>query len=253
MDIKQSLKSYGLNDKEALFYLAATKTGEAPLSKIAKEAKIKRSSAYLIEKSLEEKGLMGSFRMRSGLRFVASPPSVLAQNLKRRMEEISEVIPELNALTADAKLKPRVTVYEGRSGYFTIAEDALAIPNETQYHIGSLKKIHEIITAEWDFEHYVPTRLKNNIKLKALYFYEDIKDSVKRGLILNKERDTKELREVRILPADYYYPTSMLIYRNTVVFFASKKEFIAIKIESEELARSEKNKFNLIWNSMGEF
>jgi hypothetical protein len=39
-----------------------------------------------------------------------------------------------------------------------------------------------------------------------------------------------------------------LIYRNAVTICTSKKELIAVKIESEEIAEAEKKKFDLIWD-----
>ncbi len=98
MDIKIALKNYGLEDEEGRLYLAALETGESPLARIAKKAGLKRSSAYVIAKKLEEKGLLGNFKMRNGLRFVAAQPSILLEQLNRKTKEISEILPELRAI-----------------------------------------------------------------------------------------------------------------------------------------------------------
>ena len=73
-DIKQTLKELGLDDGEVALYLASLKLGEAGMSELSREAELKRTSAYVVFQALEKKGLMGSFKMRSGLRFVATPP-----------------------------------------------------------------------------------------------------------------------------------------------------------------------------------
>lgn len=241
MDIRKALKDYGLNDNEVGLFLASLKLGETSIAHIAEEAGIKRSTAYSVAKSLETKGLMGSFRMRSGMRFVASPPSALIKQLHRHIDDISAILPELNALSAETKTKPQITLYEGKEGYFTVAEDSLSVPNEIIYHIGSLQKAHDVIGEDYDFKYYVPTRVKNHIKFKALYFAEEIQG-------ITKEQDVKELREIRLLPQKYFHPTSMLIYRDNVVIFTSKKELVAIKIRSKEIAEAEKQKFKMIWD-----
>lgn len=246
MDIKQVLKNYGLSNEEARLYLAGLKLGEAPLAQIAKEASLKRSSAYLIAKNLEEKGLMGNFKLSKGLRFVASSPSLLAEQAKKKFSEINIIIPELKAIQKNSQFKPRVTAYEGKEGYITIANESLTA-HGTIRNIGSLKKIYEVAGQEYDKNYYLPERIKNNIKMKALYFKEELMELFSSD-IFNSEKNAKELREIKFLPENYTDSTSMLIYQNTVAIFTSKKELIAIKIESEEIAKSERDRFDLIWN-----
>src|SRR4030043_797013 len=242
MDIKQSLKNYGLSDDETSLYLAGLKTGEAPLARLAREAGVKRSSAYLIAKNLQEKGLMGSFKMRSGLRFMVSPPSVLEQRLKRQLKEISDIVPELNALERESQTKPKITLFEGEEGYYTALEDSLKAENDVIRCIGSLKKIYEVITKDYDDNHYIPTRLKNKTIYRGLHFESEA------GHIFTPERNAKEMREVRFLPEKYHHLDFMLIYGDTITICTSKKELVAVKIESEEIADSEKKKFDLIWD-----
>ena len=86
--------------------------------------------------------------------------------------------------------------------------------------------------------------------MKALYFKEEVLELFPPD-ISTPERNAKELREIKFLPKDFYHPAFVLIYQNTVAIFTSKKELTAIKIESEEIAKSEKSKFDLIWGLIG--
>lgn len=242
MDIKIALKNYGLEDEESRFYLAALEAGEAPLARIAKKAGLKRSSAYVIAKKLEAKGLLGNFKMRSGLRFVAAQPSVLVEQLNRKTKEINEILPELKAINKKSDYKPKITVYDGEEGYFTVLNDSLETKENIIRSIGSLKKLYEVIGRGYDDNHYIPTRIKNKIKYKGLHFKAEAGD------IFTSERNAKEMREVKFLPENYAHPSFILIYDNSVAIFTSKKELVALKIESEEIAKSEKEKFDLIWN-----
>ena len=241
MNIQQVLKNYGLTDEEVNLYLAGLKTGEAPLASIAKLAGIKRPTAYSIAKSLEEKGLMGNFKMRSGLRFVTSPPAILEQSLKRRLQEVAEILPELAALEKGSQTKPKITLYEGAEGYYTALEDSLRVTDGVIRAIGSLKKIYEVITPEYDENHYIPTRVKNKTIYRGLHFRGEAEN------IFTPERNAKEMREVKFLPDNYFHSDFILIYRNSITICTSKKELIALKIESEEIAEAEKKKFDLIW------
>lgn len=83
-DLCRILENIGLNAKEAALYIAALNLGTAPMSRIAKQAKLNRTTAYQIFRELEKQGIMGSFRMRGGLRFAATSPVVLYALRKKR-------------------------------------------------------------------------------------------------------------------------------------------------------------------------
>ena len=218
MSIEQSLKNYGLSDEETALYLAGLKIGEAPLAQIARIAGIKRPTAYSIAKSLEAKGLMGNFKMRSGLRFIASPPSTLEQNLKRKLKEVSEILPELATIEKGSQVKPKITLYEGEEGYYTALENSLQTTSGVIRAIGSLKKIYEVITPEYDENHYIPTRVKNRTVYRGLHFQKEADH------IFTPERNAAEMREVKFLPEKYFHSDFMLIYGNAVTVCTSKKE-----------------------------
>ncbi|MBI4450217.1 hypothetical protein HY634_04100, partial [Candidatus Uhrbacteria bacterium] len=237
MDARKVLEAYGLNGDEVALYLAALALGESPISVIAERAGVNRSTAYTIAKSLEARGLMGSYRMRGGLRFVAADPKTLLAQSRKRAEDIATIVPELEALAMAALHKPKVTSYEGKEGYFTVAEDALGVPNTTLLHIGSLTDIWGVIGKEYDLTHFVPRRLQQHIRIRCLYFPSGVKEQV------GAMDHAKELREVRYLPEAHAYSNSMLVYRNKVAIFTSRKEFITVLIESEEIAEAERQKF----------
>ncbi len=244
-DARTVLESYGLNNDEVALYLAALELGESLISAIAERAGVNRSTAYAVAKALEGKGLMGSYRMRGGMRFVASDPKTLMAQVAKRAEEVAAILPELEALAMAAPQRPKITSYEGKEGYFTVAEDALSVPNTTLLHIGSLTDIWSIIGKEYDLTHFVPRRLQQRIRIRCLYFPQRVKEEV------GAMDHVKELREVRYLPQSHTYPNSMLIFRNKVAIFTSRKEFITILIESEEIAEAERQKFAMLWEEAG--
>lgn len=244
-NIQKILKDYGLDDKEASLYLASLKLGEAHMAQLAKRAGLKRTSAYLVFKTLEARGLMASFKMRSGLRFVGTKPETLIQKTKRQLEELETALPELKAIASKEITKPKLYYYEGKEGYLVAAEDSLKTANATIRHIGSLAEIHNIVGLDYDIRHYIPTRVKQRIFFKALYFESELEDEIK------NRNHAEELREIRYLPEAYHYKTSLLIYGNKVAIFSAKTELITVIIESEEIAESERKKFDLIWDLVG--
>lgn len=243
MDIQQALKSYGLDTKEAALYVAALELGESALSDIAERAGIKRSTAYTIATTLEQKGLIGSFVMRGRLRYVPAQPKTLLAQAKKRTSDIASVVPELEAITKKESHKPQVSYFEGKEGYYTVVEDALRTSNTTIYHMGSLQDIWNVIGKEYDLQHFVPSRVKKRIHIRCLYFPQEIQAE------LEQLHDGAELREIRYLPQENFYPNSSLIYGNKVATFTSEKEFITVLVESAEIAKAERQKFLMLWES----
>lgn len=242
--IEQVLERYGLDKKETSLFLASLALGESGMTALSKRAQLKRSTAYLVFKSLETKGLMGSFKMRDGMHFVATQPDALLTKARRQMIELEEVLPGMKALTASSPYKPRITSYEGREGYMIAVEDSLRKSGTILRHIGSLSGVHKMMGEDYDIGHYLPERIKKNIFLRALYF-PDLSARIR-----NRDH-SRELRELRYLPMTHSFNSSALIYENKVVLASTEKELVAVVIESEELALAERKKFDLIWDLVG--
>jgi len=244
-EIISILTDYGLDEREAALYLAGLEMGECGMAPIAKKAGIKRPTAYLTFKALEKKGLMGSFKMKNGLRFVTTKPEVLVARAKSKVKSLESIIPNINAIIGSASYKPKISYYEGREGFFTAIEECFRKPNVTLRHIGSLKETHKVVGEDYDFNYFIPKRIKNNIFMKALYF-PDVTQKI------TVRNDAAELREMRFLPMKYNNNTSTLIMEDRVIISGGSKELIVVVIESKEIAFSEQQNFDLIWDLVGE-
>ena len=155
------------------------------------------------------------------------------------------LVPQLNAIAEKERGTPKISYYEGKDGYFIAAEDSLRnTPNKDLRHIGSISELHRIVGAEYDYNSYIPRRVKAGIFVKALYFEHEV------PIEMSSRKHPVELREIRHLPKKYFYKTSMLIYGNKVAIFSAEKELITVIIESEAMAESERKKFDFIWDAI---
>jgi len=238
-----SLQEIGLSDKEIALYLAALKSGESGMSSLARAAGLKRTSAYVVFSSLEQKGLLGVFSTKSGQKFIAKDPNYLLAKLKKDASAVADVLPELVAMNNKAKQGPKITYYEGIDNYQRIMEECLQYPDTTIRHIGSLAEGHRSLGRDYDFKYFAPSRIKNNIFLKAIYLPE------LKPLFINND---KQKREVRFFPDSAKLKTLTLIYENRVVISSSKENLITVVIESEEIANDEKTKFDLLWSALAQ-
>lgn len=247
-ELFKKLVDYGLEEREASLYLASLELGESGMSAIAKRAKIKRSTAYLTFKGLEARGLMGSLKMRDGLHFIATKPEMFFAREERRLKELSSLLPQFKALAGNIPYQPKIILYEGKEAFKVVAEDSLKTAGTTLRYIGSLRELHGVVSEEYDLNHYLPRRVKMNIFMKGIFF-DDLGD--KTAKLVGQENNEKELREVKYLPPKYKHNTSTLIYDDRVIIFGGGKELVVLMIESKEIAFSEKQKFDLIWDLVG--
>lgn len=243
--LQHVLLSFGLTEKEGALYLASLSLGESGMTELAAEAGLNRSTAYLTFRSLEEKGVMGTFRNRSGARFRAISPQLLVSKAKEKVEVLEHSLPELRALLAKEDAAPKVSFYSGKQGYLTAANDSLQYPNSVIRHVGSLTEIYKVVSEEYDLKTYIPGRLKNNVAMKALYFEREVAHSKL------KPNDLTQMRETRFLPQDYTFTSSTLIYGNKVAYCSAATELVTVIVESAELARAEEKKFDLLWDLLG--
>jgi sugar-specific transcriptional regulator TrmB len=243
-DIKQTLKSLGLDDKEIDLYLAALSLGESNMTELAKMAKVNRSTAYFIFKDLEAQGLLGSYKTKRGEKYVATQPEALIQKAEKNLSDLKSTLPQLHALiNKDGINKPKLTYYEGKEGYIAAISDSLNKHGAILRHIGSLTEAHKVYK-DYDLNYYLPTRIKNNIFIRCLYTPDQNYN------IKNRDHQ-KELREIRYLPSEFIFNTATLIYENKIVITSSHKELISVVIESKDIAESEKSKFDLMWQAIG--
>src|SRR3989338_4249190 len=110
-DVTKILETIGLSPNEAGLYMAALNLGDAPMTKLAKQAGIKRSTAYQIFKGLEKRGIMGSFKMRVGMHFAAMSPELLYSLRKKELGDLAAILPQLKALETKKGSKPKLSFF----------------------------------------------------------------------------------------------------------------------------------------------
>ncbi len=228
--------------------MASLELGESSMSIIAKRAKIKRPTAYLTFKTLESRGLMGSLKMHNGLRFIATKPEIFFLHEERKLKELTNLLPQFKELIISKPYQPKVFFYEGDEGYKTAVEYSLKTPNTIIRYIGSFEEVYKVVGVDYDNKYYMPRRVKNKILIRNLTF-NNLLDQSK---IINKEINKEQLREMRFLPVKYNFHTATMICDDLVIIFSGSEEKIAAVIESKEIAFSEKQKFDLIWDLLGE-
>ena len=239
MLLDEVLKQFGLTEKEAKIYLALLELGVASVQKIAHKAQIARPTAYDILESLKNQNLVSVFEKGQKKQYSPTDPNIILDKTRQKSKNLEEIFPQLKALYNLPMEKPKVRFYEGVEGVRVILDEVLKEGREL-CSIGSAEDIFGNLEF---FPAFVKKRMALGIHTKVI-----LRDSKKA-----RERQKlgpKELREVKIIPADYQFHALMMIFSNKVAMISLTKNYVALLIESQELAAMQKELFRLLWENV---
>lgn len=232
------LSEAGLSQKEASLYVAGIELGEATIQRLAKNADIKRPTAYDIMDSLEKKGLFSSSIKGKKRYFIAEDPENVLGLLKTRERAFVRALPELKVLFNTGGAKPRIRFYEGVEGLKAIYWDTLESKGTILVY-GSIDDMWGAMPKEFIRE-YVEERAKRKINIRGLVpNTPDAQEYVR--------RDKEELRHLILIPKERFtFSNEINIYNDKVAIF-SFPERIGIIIESKKITETQRAIFELAW------
>jgi sugar-specific transcriptional regulator TrmB len=137
----RQLEQFGLNEKEARVYLAALQLGAASVQSIAQTANIHRVSAYDILESLKGKGYVREATEGARRVLIPAEPEAMMESIRQKERVFADLMPELKALQGKKDGKPRVRYFEGRDQVWQVHFDCLGSASaEPRLIYGSIEK-----------------------------------------------------------------------------------------------------------------
>jgi len=243
MDI-QIFLDMGLEKREAEVYLSLLEMGPSLASSIAKKTNIDRSVVYKKLGSLINRGF-ASYHIRENRRyFQATDPQELLELAKEREHKLEELLPNLIAMQKPQAEETRVEIFRGRDGAKAMLNDILRHSAETggtYYGIGYTAEMPDFVGAWYDT--YTRKRVENKLHRKMLVSYKKV------GMYALKQ----PLTEVRLLPRDLEFPSSIIIYgRKSAIYYPQEKDFTGIIIDSKGITDSNRAFFEALWRKSRE-
>ena len=245
MDLTQ-LEKIGLKEKESKIYLALLKEGSSLANSLAKETNILRSSIYDYLDILLDKGFI-TYVIKSGKKYFQSvdPQKIIDQFIEKKEREeqtLKSIVSELIKLQSISKQKSKIEVFEGKEGMKSAMSYVLKDKPKEILVYGSSGVGYKLLP--FYLEHWHNERVKNKIKLKIIY--NDLPESrtrIKRGPSL-------KYSEIRFMEVNHSSLTGTLIYNNKILLTIWNLESpFAILIESESVAESYKDNFEILWKN----
>ncbi len=241
-------QSLGLSAHEGDLYELLLRLGEVPAADIIREAKLKRSTAYKILYTLEEKGLITKRDIKKKIHFRPVSPTKLLEHLEEQSKSIDNakkqmhvVVPQLLSLYTLSVEKPVVQMYEGVEGLIKIYEDTLVVEKEIDAFLQAAD-IDPTLEA-WLEKTYVKKRVKANLPAKVIV-------ATSKESFEYQKRDEKELRQtVHVSNIQFPFEHEIDIYGNKIAFINYKKgtALIGVVITHPLIAKTMKAIFDLAW------
>jgi len=239
------LQSIGLVKEEADVYLAGLELGETSVQNLAKKAGIKRPTTYKILEKLMENGIFYQTLKGKKRYFNAENPEKLKLSLKQKELELNKIMPELKLIYNLSDTKPKVKFYEGVAGAISVYDDTLASSKEGDEILSytSIKNVFSIFPKDYA-ESYFERRVAKNITAKIIALdSEEAREW--------KANAAKEMREIFLVPEDKnIFLGDTEIYGDKVALISYKENFMAVVIESREIANMQRFIFNLAWENL---
>ncbi|MFA4872542.1 MAG: helix-turn-helix domain-containing protein [Patescibacteria group bacterium] len=237
MNIAKVLQNFGLTEKQARVYLATLELGSSPVNTIARKAEIPRPTCYDVLESLKNQGIASSYIKKKTRYYSVEEPKKIAELAQRRANTLKEALPQLEALYGLTRERPQVRFFQGKKGMEQVFEEVLQGNKE----ICAFSSADDLFAALGDYyPNFVKRRAAERILARVI-----LRDSPKA-----RERQRlgqEELRVVKLIPPEFNYHGMMAIFGNKIALFSFVNDYIAVVIESKELAAIQRAMFEYIW------
>ena len=114
--MQKLLEDFGLEEKEAIVYLALLKNPDITATRISQLTNLDRTLMYQITNRLIEKGL-ASYIIKNNVRyFTAADPETLVKILDEKKLQIENMLPDLKNIQKLQDQITKVEVFQGKKG-----------------------------------------------------------------------------------------------------------------------------------------
>ena len=244
MEVEKILREAGLAGNEVKVYLSLLELGSVTAGEIAKASGVNRTNVYDALRSLAEKGLVSHIKKAERRYFEAASPSKFLHYLEEKEDEVrekrqvlEEIIPELEMKRTLSKEQQEATVYAGRKGLKTVAEDVLRVSDELLVFgaEGEFMKLFRTYSRNWH-------RRRANARVHLKIIYSD-------KLREEKSMEALPLAEMRFNEKLYDTPSTTWVYGSKVAVIVWSEHPIITVIRSGKAARSYRQFFRELWRS----
>jgi len=242
MNIELVLKEIGLAGNEIRVYTALLELGSCLAGEITKRSGVNRTNVYDALDRLIDKGLVTYVISANRKYFEAATPERIINYLDEREKElkkkkrlVSAVIPEIDAKRKLSREQQEATIYKGKKGIKSLAEDVLKTKKEMLVYgaEGMFVDLFRHYAEQWHMR-----RAKLRIPIKIIY-NEKIKKK--------KSKAKYRMFSMRFNSNIFDTPSTTWVYGEKTAIIVWSDQPIATVIRSREVAQSYREFFKILW------
>lgn len=248
--LEEKLMSFGLTILEADIYLFLQNKNPQSILSISKSLNIPRTTIYDSIEKLNEKGLIETIIKGKSTEVKAYAPTILEDIINVKKNEITDL--EENLVFLKSNLK-NISQKQAKT--------------EVRYYHG-IKGIKQMLWNTLEGEKQMGYTIAGRREIVGDKFYSDFANEFKKRQIIDKvivnpsERTLEHLRNytikgndqasiklIKYLPKETFYVSGdVAIYKNVFAsMYWTKGEIVGIEIENEELVKTQKSIFKILW------
>lgn len=245
--LNQTFRDLGFSENEIKIYLALLPLGKSPSSILGKRTGIQRSTAKYTCQQLVQKGLLNVIEKNGAFIYGAEPPERFFQKMEQQKKALelkqakfARIMSEINTLRNPESVLPQVKFFEGREGYIEFCEHSLQCKSKEILFATDMDLFRNIVTPEYDENHYIPTRLNAKIKLRLLAVRSPLTEKM-------QSKDQEELRETRFLPKLFPIKNTLFLFDDVTTLISNEQFPSCVMIRSAEIAQMMRTFFEIMW------
>jgi sugar-specific transcriptional regulator TrmB len=237
MEIIDTLKQAGLNEKQAYVYIALLELGTATVHPIANKAGIKRPTTYLILDELQAKGLVSIVPRAKKALYTAESPEKIISDLNKKQELLKSFLPNMLALYNAKVDKPQVLLFEGKDAVRGIYDKILK-----GKEVAWFSTIRDVLSIYPDY----PKKLNEQAMAGKVNVRELLTNS-KADIEYAKAMSRGPNFQQRFATGVAEFFTDNCLYDGNVIFFYFQPTVSAIQISSQGIYKSLKSLYEFAW------
>lgn len=247
--LRRALAGLGCDDKEIRLYLACYLHGTAPLSELISRTNLRRSTAYLVSKSLVDKGLLVEDHKAYGKSLGAVEPETLMRLVATRQRQmgrqhlaLKEHLGELQALYQTSEIRPRVRTFQGPNGLLTVWRDILSASYASEILIWTNQASEGTFFSPTAHKQFITERRAGGHYARVLA----VDNPAGRKL---QASDADNLRETRLLPPGVTFSAETYVYDHKTAVLDYNQDIMGVITESEQVATAQRAMFEAAWQA----
>jgi len=237
--LEKIFENIGFDEKESKTYLALLELEQGTVSKIAKQARLKRAITYHVLGRLKKRGYVQGLRVGKVKKFSAADPSRVLQNASAAAESLRIVMPIVKAIQEKGQNKAKIEYFDDKEAIVAVYRN-FSNAKSLRY-LASIKRLFDVIPDE--VVHWTERLRNQRLKSKEKYLLQDSKEDREWVKLVEKSG-----QEARIMAKGLKMYTDFII-ADDILCLTSFDPFYVVVIHSAGIACSAAQLFDIVWLS----